>query len=233
MTKRYLVVGGSRGIGYALSKSLLNEGHYIIYASRNANEELNNLGGEYIAWDAVDQDFPAIDAHQTLDGLVYCPGSITLKPFKSIKIEQFILDYQINLIGAVRAIQANLDRLKRGQNPSIVMFSTVAAQLGMPFHSSIAAAKAAVEGLTKSLAAELSPTIRVNCIAPSLTKTELAKNLLNSTEKEEAAKNRHPLKNIGTPEDLAQMAKFLLSPQASWITGQVFHVDGGLSSLKV
>lgn len=233
MTKRYLIVGGSRGIGYALSKSLLNGGNHIIYASRNVNEELNNLGCEYIAWDVVGQDFPAIDAHLALDGLVYCPGSITLKPFKSIKIEQFILDYHINLIGAVKTIQANLDRLKKGQNPSIVLFSTVAAQLGMPFHSSIAAAKAAVEGLTKSLAAELSPTIRVNCIAPSLTKTELAKNLLNSPEKEEAAKNRHPLKNIGTPEDLAQIAQFLLSPQASWITGQVFHVDGGLSSLKV
>jgi 3-oxoacyl-[acyl-carrier protein] reductase len=233
MKKRYLIVGGSRGIGLSLSKQLAGQGNQVIYASRNKNTELDNQGCQFIPWDAVNEEFPNLENIDMLDGLVYCPGSITLKPFKSLKAEQFITDYQINVIGAVKSIQANLNRLKNGHNPSIVLFSTVAVQVGMPFHSSISAAKAAVEGLCRSLAAELAPAIRVNCVAPSLTQTDLAANLLNSPEKQEAAKNRHPLKNVGSPEDLANMASFLLSSDSKWISGQVFHVDGGLSSLKL
>ena len=125
-----------------------------------------------------------------------------------------------------------LPRLKKSGNASIVLFSTVAVQSGLPFHTQVAASKGALEGLTKALAAELAPTIRVNCIAPSLTDTPLAASLLNTEQKKEAIALRHPLKRIGTAGDIANMASFLLSPKASWITGQILHVDGGMSSLK-
>ena len=233
MRKKYLIIGGSRGIGLAIVKKLLDQGSDVIYASRNRNADLDQMGCQYIMWNAATEEFPVIADADRLDGLVYCPGSITLKPFKSIKAEQFTEDFQINVVGAVKAIQANLNRLKNGNYPSIVLFSTVAVKLGMPFHSSISAAKAAVEGLCRSLAAELSPSIRVNCIAPSLTQTDLAANLLNTPEKQESAKNRHPLKSIGSPDDLAGMACFLLSEESRWISGQTLHIDGGLSTLKV
>jgi NAD(P)-dependent dehydrogenase (short-subunit alcohol dehydrogenase family) len=168
-----------------------------------------------------------------LDGLVYCPGAVNLKPFARIKPEDFISDYQLQLIGAVKVIQACLPKLKNASNPSIVLFSTVAVQTGFNFHSLVASSKGAVEGLTKALAAEFAPKIRVNCIAPSITDTPLAGALLNSVEKKEANAQRHPLKKIGKPEDLANLAEFLLSEKSGWITGQIIHSDGGMSSLKV
>ncbi len=170
---------------------------------------------------------------EIIDGLVYCPGSITLKPFHRIKAEDFIHDWQVNFMGAVIIIQSLLANLKKAENPGIVLFSTVAVTTGMPFHSSIASAKGAVEGLTRSLAAEFAPRIRVNCIAPSLTQTSLADKLLNTTDKLEGAAKRHPLQRIGQTADMAELACFLLSDKAGWITGQVIHVDGGLSTLKV
>ena len=168
-----------------------------------------------------------------IDGLVYCPGAVNLKPFARIKPEDFVADYQLQLIGAVKVIQACLPKLKNSPQASIILFSTVAVQTGFNFHSLVASSKGAVEGLTKALAAEFAPKIRVNCIAPSITDTPLAATLLNTAEKKEANAQRHPLKKIGNPEDLANLAAFLLSEKSSWITGQVLHADGGMSSLKV
>ncbi|MDQ2864504.1 MAG: SDR family oxidoreductase, partial [Bacteroidota bacterium] len=168
-----------------------------------------------------------------LAGLVYCPGSINLRPFERIKPADFETDYKLQVIGAIKLIQLALPRLKKSGNASIVLFSTVAVQTGLPFHTQVAASKGAIEGLTKALAAELAPVIRVNCIAPSLIDTPLAAFLLNNEQKQEANALRHPLKRIGTTEDIANMAAFLLSQKSSWITGQILHVDGGMSSLKI
>jgi NAD(P)-dependent dehydrogenase (short-subunit alcohol dehydrogenase family) len=166
--------------------------------------------------------------------VAYCPGTIRLKPFQRLTREDFFEDLQVNLLGAVHIIKACLPNLKNSATgASIVLFSTVAVTTGMPFHASIASAKGAVEGLTRSLAAELAPRIRVNAIAPSLTDTPLAASMLSSDEKRQAAAERHPIKRIGSPQDIARMAVFLLSDAANWVTGQVLHVDGGMSTLRV
>jgi 3-oxoacyl-[acyl-carrier protein] reductase len=231
--KNYLIVGGSSGIGLSLTELLASTGNHVTVVSRNQNNLIEKMfGARQIISDATTENF-INQLDEELDGVVYCPGSINLKPFHRLTEADFLSDFNINVIGAVKTIQACLPLLKKGRNPSIVLFSTVAVAQGMPFHSSIAASKGAIEGLAKSLAAELSPTIRVNVIAPSLTNTPLANKLLGSQEKIEAAGNRHPLKKIGTPEDIANLASFLLSEQASWITGQIFGVDGGLSTLRV
>ena len=165
--------------------------------------------------------------------MVYCVGAIQLKPFHRISSDDFLNDYQKQVVGAIKIIQYCLPKLKLSDNPSIVLFSTVAVQLGFPFHSMVASSKGAVEGLTKALAAELAPKIRVNCIAPSITNTPLAAGLLNTDEKIAANAQRHPLKKIGQPNDVAKMAEFLLSDDAAWMTGQILHVDGGMSTLKI
>jgi NAD(P)-dependent dehydrogenase (short-subunit alcohol dehydrogenase family) len=168
-----------------------------------------------------------------LHGVVYCPGTIRLKPFHRLTIDDFLENLQINYLGAVKIIQACLTRLKKSSaGASILLLSTVAVKTGMPFHASIAGAKAAIEGLTRSLAAELAPRIRVNAIAPSLTDTPLATRLLSSEKKRQAAADRHPLKRIGTPQEIARSAVFLLSDAGAWMTGQIIHVDGGMSDLK-
>jgi NAD(P)-dependent dehydrogenase (short-subunit alcohol dehydrogenase family) len=168
----------------------------------------------------------------SLDGLAYCPGSINLKPFHRITDQEFMEEFKLNVMGAIKIVRSVLPRLKNVNQASIVFFSTIAVQQGTPFHSSVASAKGAVEGLTRSLAAEFAPKIRVNCIAPSLTNTPLAARLLSSDEKKKASDERHPLKRTGEAEDIAQLASFLLSPQSSWITGQIIHADGGLSALR-
>jgi NAD(P)-dependent dehydrogenase (short-subunit alcohol dehydrogenase family) len=167
-----------------------------------------------------------------LDGIIYCPGSINLRPFDRIKPADFISDYNLQVAGAVKMIQAVLPRIKKAGNGSITLFSTVAVQTGLPFHSQVASSKGAVEGLTRALAAEFAPSIRVNCIAPSLTDTPLAAGLLNTDLKKEANALRHPLKKIGSSADIANMVAFLISEKAGWITGQILHVDGGMSSIK-
>lgn len=227
-----LIIGSSTGIGSSLSKQLIAEGHevYGTFNKTSANKEgFVKLQQLNVLDDSLDLSF----APDILDGLVYCPGAVNLKPFARIKPEDFISDYQLQLVGAVKVIQACLPKLKNASNPSIVLFSTVAAQTGFNFHSLVASSKGAVEGLTKALAAEFAPKIRVNCIAPSITDTPLAGTLLNSVEKKEANAQRHPLKKIGKPEDLANLAEFLLSEKSGWITGQIIHSDGGMSSLKV
>ena len=187
---------------------------------------------QHIAKNVTTDEITADDLPEQLHGLAYCPGSINLKPFRSLKPAAFQADFDVNVLGAVKVLQAAHQVLKKGGG-SVVLFSTVAVGQGMPFHASVAAAKGAVEGLTKSLAAEWAPAIRVNCIAPSLTDTPLAGRLLSTPEKKEASGQRHPLKRVGEPEEIAALAHFLLSDEGSWMSGQVIGMDGGMSTLRV
>ncbi len=229
--KTFLIIGASSGIGKAISTSLAKDGHRVI-GTYNTTEPTDASTIEMHKYNATETENLLLDIEQ-LDGLVYCPGAINLKPFARTKPEDYIKDFDLQVVGAVKIIQQYLPQLKKGNFPSIVLFSTVAVGSGFAFHSIVSASKGAIEGLTKSLAAELSPTIRVNCIAPSLTNTPLAKHLLGTEEKILANANRHPLKAIGTPEDIASMAEFLLGEKSKWITGQIISIDGGMSTLKV
>jgi NAD(P)-dependent dehydrogenase (short-subunit alcohol dehydrogenase family) len=231
--KNYLIVGASSGIGKQLSEQLVKEGFQVFgtYCKNAIKSGDPNL--KLYQLDVMSEQLSLDFVPEVLDGLVYCPGTINLRPFGRIKPEDFIQDYQLQVIGALKIIQAVTPNLKASTCSSVVLFSTVAVQLGLPFHAQVASSKGAIEGLTRSLAAEFAPKIRVNCIAPSLTDTPLAAALLNSPEKKEANALRHPLKRIGNPEDIANMAAFLLSDKSSWITGQIMKVDGGMSSMKV
>lgn len=222
----YLIVGASSGIGQALAQQLKNDGHNIFAIGRRMVDDATM---SYTA-DVTKDPLPAIA--ETLDGIVYCPGSITLKPFRALKPEELMNDLHINAIGAVRVLQQYHSNLQKAEAPSVVLFSTVAVGTGMPFHASVAMAKGAVEGLTRSLAAEWAPKIRVNCIAPSLTDTPLAAKLTDTEAKLGVAVNRHPLKRIGAPAEVAAAARFLLGADAAFITGQVWHIDGGMSVVK-
>ncbi len=227
--RNFLIVGGSSGIGLSLAISLVNKGNKVIVASRSPIEE---HGITSLSFNALTDTLDLATLPPLLDGLVYCPGTINLKPFHRLTDQEFIDDFMLNALGAVKVVRSVLPLLKNSAQASIVFFSTVAVTQGMPFHASIAMAKGAVEGLTKSLAAELSPTIRVNCIAPSLTNTPLAARLLSSDEKKKASAERHPLKKVGEAIDSALLASFLLSGESSWITGQIIHIDGGMSTLR-
>ena len=230
--KNYVVVGGSSGIGLALVQNLVTENNNVTVISRT-NDSLAGLPSvEHIELDVTAAEIDKNDLPDEIDGLVYCPGSINLKPFRALKSDAFQNDFNINVLGAVKVLQAAQRKFKKGE-ASVVLFSTVAVGQGMPFHASVAAAKGAVEGLTRSLAAEWSPNIRVNCIAPSLTDTPMAERLLSTPEKREASGNRHPLKRVGTAEEVADLAAFLLSEKSGWITGQIIGIDGGMSALKV
>ena len=229
--KNILLIGGSYGIGNAIAKELQNDAN--VFVASRTNENLADLNIKHIPFDATSDTLDTSNLPSIIDGLVYCPGSINLRPFKGLKPEAFEADLQINFIGLVKVIQAVLPNLVASEQSSIVVFSSVAASMGMPFHTSVAAAKGAVEGFAKALAAEYAPKIRVNVIAPSLTDTPLADKFLSSEEKREKSALRHPLKRFGTPDDIAQMASFLLNDKSSWISGQIFHVDGGMSTLLV
>jgi 3-oxoacyl-[acyl-carrier protein] reductase len=229
--KNILLIGGSYGIGLAIAKELQYENKVFI-ASRT-NENLTDLHITHIPFDALNDTLDTTQLPEVIDGLVYCPGSINLRPFRGLKPESFEADMQINFISLVKVIQTVLPNITASNQSSIVLFSSVAASMGMPFHTSVAAAKGAIEGFAKALAAEYAPKIRVNVIAPSLTDTPLADKFLNNDVKKEKSAERHPLKRVGTSDDMAQMASFLLSEKSSWISGQIFHVDGGMSTLLV
>jgi NAD(P)-dependent dehydrogenase (short-subunit alcohol dehydrogenase family) len=223
----YLIIGASSGIGYEIEKRLSAQGHDVYTAQRNSIQN----EGTYQKYNAIENDLDVSLLPDQIDGLVYCPGTINLKPFARLSLQDFYNDWQINFLGAVKVIQSVLPNLKAAKG-SIVLFSSVAAQTGMSFHASVASAKAAIEGLTYSLAAEFAPLIRVNAIAPSLTDTPLANKLLSDENKKEAAAKRHALQKYGNVNDIAAMACFLLSQDASFITGQVIKIDGGLSNIR-
>ncbi|MCH7409039.1 SDR family oxidoreductase [Belliella sp. DSM 111904] len=223
--KNIVIIGGSSGIGKSIVEMLKSEGAEVFEYSRS-------MVGDFQL--DVTSDFKEIKTlPDTIDGLVYCPGSINLKPFHRLTVDQVKEDLEVNFLGAVKVLQACFKGLKQSSSSSVVLFSTVAVSVGMGFHSSIASSKGAVEGLVKSLAAEWSPlSIRVNAIAPSLTDTPLAGQLLSNDDKREAAMKRHPLGRFGKPEDLAAAVSYLLSGSSSWMTGQILHIDGGMSSVR-
>ena len=231
MNKTYLIAGGTSGIGLASANQLASQGHQVLCACRHPE---NLPANPLISGTPFDATTPTVDIAlpEQLDGLVYCPGTITLKPFHRLSDEDFLNDFQINLLGAARLIRHALPALKKNGQASVVLFSTVAAQRGLSFHASISAAKAGVEGLTRSLAAELAPKIRVNCIAPSLTDTPLAAGLLGSEEKRERSSKHHPLQRVGSSEETAELVSYLLSNQSGFMTGQIIGLDGGLSTIQ-
>ncbi len=231
-SRRIVIVGGSRGIGAAVAKAALAEGNWVAVLSRTQPDfEVS----QWLSWNALSTDtavFSQIEG--PIDGLVYAPGSILLKPFNRFTDADFEQDFRLNVLGAVRSIRTLLSQLKQSDSASIILYSTAAARIGMPYHASIATSKAAIEGLGKSLAAEYAAQkIRVNVLAPSLTNTDLANNLLATPEKQEASNKRHPIGRYGQPGDLAALTNFLLSPAAGWITGQIIAVDGGMSGVKL
>jgi len=229
--KNYLLIGGSYGIGNQII-DIVSPDANILVASRTT-EGLSGKNVKHIPFNVLEDSLPIDQLPEQIDGFVYCPGSINLRPFKGLKPEAFVSDFEINVMGAVRTLQQIQPLLVASQQASVVLFSTVAVQTGMPFHASVAASKGAIEGLGRSLAAEWAPKVRVNVIAPSITDTPLANRFLNNDAKMEKAALRHPLKRIGTTEDVAQLAAFLLSEKSSWMTGQVLGLDGGMSSLNV
>jgi NAD(P)-dependent dehydrogenase (short-subunit alcohol dehydrogenase family) len=228
-----LVIGGSSGIGFELSNQLAQQG-YTVFATYNQNKVIPAKANiNYHQLNVLDKEIDLAFLPPQLDGLVYCPGSVNLKPFHRIKPEEFTFDYELQVVGAVKIIQSALPRLRQSNHPAIILFSTVAVQMGFNFHTQVASSKGALEGLMRALAAELAPKIRVNCVAPSLTDTPLTQKLLNTDEKRLQNEQRHPLKRIGKPDDIAAAVEFLLSEKSSWITGQVLHVDGGMSKIKL
>ncbi|PHQ29243.1 SDR family NAD(P)-dependent oxidoreductase [Leeuwenhoekiella nanhaiensis] len=231
MKKNILLIGGSHGIGRAIVESL-NQDHNLFVASRTS-EELGDVDVTHIEYDVNSGSLDTSDLPDRLDGFVYCPGTINLKPFKMLSEETFEEDMQLNFFGLIKSLKTVTDRLKKSEQASLVFFSTVAVKIGMPFHTSVAASKGAIEGFAKALAAEYAPAFRVNVIAPSLTDTPLAEKLLGNDKKREKMDERHPLKRVGTPEDIAKIASFLLSDDSSWVTGQILGIDGGMSTLNV
>ena len=228
--KNILIIGGSSGIGLALAE-LLSPSNKIYIASRTS-ENIAGLDVIHIPFDATTETLDISLLPEKLDGFVYCPGSINLRPFKGLSTEAFEKDFQINVTGAINSLKNVLGQLSASGNASVVFFSTVAVQTGMPFHSSVAASKGAIEGLTRSLAAEFAPKIRVNAIAPSIVNTPLASKFLNNDIKIEKANDRHPLGRIGNAKEIAQATSFLLGEVSSWMTGRVLQLDGGIGNLK-
>ena len=229
MKKNILLIGGSHGIGFSLAKQL--QKNHTVYIASRTKDQLDDLDVAYIKFDATSDEIDTSSLPDELHGFVYCPGNINLKPFKMMGVDTFEEDMHLNFFGLVRVIKKIMPKMAEGA--SMVFFSTVAVGLGMPFHTSVASAKGAVEGFAKSLAAEYAPKLRVNVIAPSLVDTPLAEKLLNNDKKKEKMAERHPLKRVGEAKDIADIAEFLLSDNSTWMTGQIIGVDGGMSTLNI
>ncbi|MEK9997296.1 MAG: SDR family NAD(P)-dependent oxidoreductase [Schleiferiaceae bacterium] len=227
--KKYVIVGGSKGIGKETAELLAAEGHQVTVFSRTPYEGPAHT----IEWEEFDvlEDSWEDQMPEDIDGLVYSVGSINLKPFRGLKTEVFEADFQLHVMGAIKALQAAYKNFNANSIPSVVLYSTVAVQRGMPFHATVSASKGAIEGLTRAIASEWAPKARINCIAPSLTDTPLAGKLLSTPEKKEAMGNNNPMKRVGEANDIAEMTAFLLSDKSSWMTGQIIHIDGGQSVL--
>ena len=226
--KNIVIIGGSQGIGLAVLKQVVEQ-HRVVNISRNT-PEFNHPNLSHHSVDILGDDLPQLDR---VDGLVYCPGSINLKPFARLKSDDFISDFNINVMGAVKALQFYLPALQKSEAASVVLFSTVASKLGMPYHASIAVSKSGIEGLTKSLAAEFAPDIRFNAVAPTVTDTPLASRLLRNDKMKENISDRHPLKRYLNPEDVANAVTYLLSDRSKALTGQVIQLDSGIVSVKL
>ena len=230
--KNYIVIGSSSGIGKSITDILVKEGHTVFGSYRNNVCQSSQENLHYFPLDVMEQTIDANNFPESIDGFVYCPGSINLKPFKRFKEQDFLEDYRLQVTGAINNLQAILPKLNLSQDASVVFFSSIAVKHGFGFHAQVSASKGAIEGLTKALSAEFAPKIRVNAIAPSLTDTPLAGRMLNTNEKKEAHAKNNPLGRVGEAEDIASLAAFLLSPKSSWMTGQIIHLDGGYSTIK-
>jgi len=226
--RKIAIIGGSKGIGFAILQKLVEDN--LVYNISRTSPNLEHVNLTHHTCDVLNDELPQIEE---LDTMIYCPGSINLKPISRLKLDDFRNDFEINVIGAVKAVQHFLPQLRKGDSSSILLFSTVAAKLGMPFHASVAAAKSGVEGIAKSLGAELAPTIRVNAIAPTVTDTNLASKLLRNEKMIENITERHPLKKYLNPEEVADMAEFLISKKSSSLSGQIFEMDCGIVSFKI
>jgi NAD(P)-dependent dehydrogenase (short-subunit alcohol dehydrogenase family) len=232
MQSNYVIIGGSGGIGLGLVRQLADAGNRVTVFSRSLGPLADLPQVVHFEFDAVSDEFPTQFLPESVNGFAYCPGSINLRSFRSTKAETFREDFELNVMGAVKTIQAVYPRLKASGQGSVLLFSTVAVAQGMPMHSSVAVAKGAIEGLTRTLAAEFAPEVRVNCLAPALTNTPLAARFFSDEMKIQAMSERYPLKRCGTVDDLAAAGEFLLTPASSWLTGQVIHIDGGMSTIK-
>ena len=224
---KVLIIGGTKGIGKAIVSEIIEE-HEVVCLSRNISDFTHN-NYKHIKFDVLNDEFPEIES---LDTLIYCPGTINLKPISTLTLDDFRYDFELNVIGAVKAIKKYLNLLKKSDNPSILMFSTVATKLGMPYHSSVSVSKSGIDGLVKTLGAELAPKIRINAIAPTITNTDLASKILRNEKVIENMIERHPLKKILSPDEIAKMACYLISKNSSSISGQIFNMDAGIVSFK-
>ncbi len=236
--KKILIFGGTGAIGFSIAKNLKEQGYNPVIISRN-EDDLRNKSNE------IDCDYEVCDVlisdqieeiskkhNEDVIGLSYCVGSINLKPLKITRDDDFLDSFKINTLGAINTIKANLPSLTKN-NGSVIFFSTIAVQQGFSNHSIISSAKGAVEGLTLSLAAEFAPKIRVNCIAPSLTDSKMSQKMLNNETIRKAIEKMHPIPKVGNGEDFSDLSAFLLSEKNKWITGQIFHIDGGRSTLRI
>ncbi|MDF7823269.1 SDR family oxidoreductase [Pontiellaceae bacterium B12227] len=237
MKGTYIIYGGSGGMGSAIARRIASSGGQVHLVGRN-RERLASLADElhatYTVGNVTDPELfiqATEEVGDCIDGLVYAVGTINLRGFQRLELPDYIHDFQINAVGAALSVRAALKGLKKSQAASVVLFSSVAAERGFSFHASMGMAKAAVSGLTRSLAAELAPAIRVNAIAPSLVKTPLTEKMLAVEKTVQTIEAMHPLKRLGEPDEMASLAAYLLSADSGWMTGQVISSDGGRSTL--
>ena len=238
MNKKILIFGGTGAIGFSIAKNLKDQGYNPIIISRSEEDlivKAKEINCSYEICDVLEVDqIEEISKKYSEDviGLAYCVGSINLRPLKITKDNDFIDSFKINTLGAINAVKMNQSSLTNN-NGSILFFSTIAVQQGFTNHSIVSSSKGAIEGLTLSLAAEFAPKIRVNCIAPSLTDSKMSQKMVSNETIRKAIENMHPIPKIGNGDDFGNLASFLLGEKNNWITGQIFHIDGGRSTLRI